>query len=69
LGLNNPIEHGHAERGWIMFHVPKKISDSVLLTNGALECRDYLEHRYFTTFTTPLQQEPGPQPHHPEPPL
>jgi hypothetical protein len=57
LGLNHPIEHGHAESGWLLFHVPKKDLGDLVLLNGALECRDYLEHRYSIVFTTPAGKQ------------
>jgi hypothetical protein len=43
-----PLKRGEAVVGWLRFRVPPS---SVTKTfTGSIECRDYLEHKYFTGF-------------------
>lgn len=43
-----PIKRGEAVVGWLRFRVPPSAVEKTF--TGSIECRDYLEHKYFTDF-------------------
>jgi len=51
--FSNPVEHGHAVRGWLLFRVPKDMIEGNLTPLGSLQCRDYLDDRTTVGFSYP----------------
>lgn len=48
--VHEPVKHGSAAKGWLLFRVPQEVLTSQDVLTGSIECRDYLDHRSSMAF-------------------
>jgi hypothetical protein len=51
IAFTQPVEHGKAVTGWVLFHLPREVVKLATL-QGSLRCRDYLDHLAQVVFST-----------------
>jgi hypothetical protein len=54
--FEQPIEHGRAITGWILFHIPRDSIELATMT-GSLQCRDYRDRLSRTVFSTEQEKQ------------